>query len=376
MSSAPPAPGNSRSDAFPPPSAPIGVRSRAVVSGRWVAVALIAAFGLTAAIFFMLPAQVPSGPRVAPPDAAPPSPPRAASPTGDAAETVRQRLLVKEAESKKAQQELIRAEPLDEVRARPPAVEPAVKAAKPEPAARADGRLAEQQFDKLMTRGLGQLERSDWPGAEQSFGAALKLRPADRPAADGLARAKEGGQRDALARLQREAQGFESAERWEEALAAYQRAAAIEPGVDFARQGAARAERMIRLHARLDGYLARPERLYSPRVREEAQQFLAALDREAAATGPRISQERQRLDAALKRATTKVTVLLASDNATEVTLQRVGPLGRFQDREVALTPGTYTLVGSRPGYKDVRVDVTVDPDAPAQRVFVACEERV
>lgn len=374
MSSAPPAPGTSRSDTSPPPPVPIGVRTRAVVSGRWVAGALIAALGLTAAIFFMLPARVPSGPRVAPPDAAPPSPPRAASPTGDAAETVRQRLLVKEAESKKAQQELIRTEPLDEDRARPPAVDPGDKAAKPEQA-RAEGRLAEQQFDKLMTRGLGQLERSDWPGAEQSFSAALKLRPADRPAADGLARAKEGGQRDALVRLQREAQGFESGERWEEALAAYQRAAAIEPGVDFARQGAARAERMIRLHARLDSYLASPERLYSPRVREEAQQFLASLDREAAA-GPRISQERQRLDAALKRATTKVTVRLSSDNATEVTLQRVGPLGRFQDREVALTPGTYTLVGSRPGYKDVRVELTVDPDAPAQRVFVACEERV
>jgi tetratricopeptide (TPR) repeat protein len=345
-----------------------------VVSGRWVAGALIAALGLTAVIFFMLPARVPPATDTKPPDAAPPSPPRVAKPTADPAEAVRQRLLAEEAERKKAQQELTRAEPPDEVRARLPAADPGEKAAKPEQA-RAEGRLAEQQFDKLMTRGLGQLERSDWPGAEQSFSAALKLRPADRPAADGLARAKEGGQRDALSRLQREAQGFESAERWEEALAAYQRAAAIDPAVDFARQGIARSERMIQLHARIDGYLASPERLYSPRVREEAQQFLAALDREAAA-GPRLAQERQRLDAALKRATTKVTVRLTSDNATEVTLQRVGPLGRFQDREVALTPGTYTLVGSRPGYKDVRVEVTVDPDAPAQRVFVACEERV
>lgn len=374
MSSAPPAPGSSRSDSSPPPPVPIGVRTQAVVSGRWVAGALIAALGLTAVIFFMLPARVPPAPGTKPPDAAPPSPPRAAIPTADPAEAVRQRLLAKEAENEKAQQELTRAEQLDEGHARRTPSDAGEKAAKPEQA-RADGRLAEQQFDKQMTRGLGQLERSDWPGAEQSFNAALKLRPADRSAADGLARAKEGGQRDALARLQREAQGFESAERWKEALAAYQRAAAIDPAVDFARQGAARSERMIRLHARIDGYLANPERLYSPRVREEVQQFLAALDREAAA-GPRIAQERQRLEAALKRATTKVTVRLASDNATEVTLQRVGPLGRFQDREVALTPGTYTLVGSRPGYKDVRVEMTVDPDAPAQRVFVACEERV
>jgi tetratricopeptide (TPR) repeat protein len=238
-----------------------------------------------------------------------------------------------------------------------------------------EGRPAAQQFEEIMTRGLAQLERSDWPGAEQSFSAALKIRPADRSAADGLARAKEGGQSDALARLQREAGEHESAERWEDALAAYKRAATIDPAVDFARQGTARSERMIRLHARTDVHLASLERLYSPRVRDEAQELLASLERETAA-GPRLTQARQRLAAALKRATTTITVRLASDNATEVTLFRVGPLGRFQDREIALTPGTYTLVGSRPGYKDVRVELIVDPDSPAPRIFVACQERV
>jgi len=78
----------------------------------------------------------------------------------------------------------------------------------------------------------------------------------------------------------------------------------------------------------------------------------------------------------LQRATAKVVIQVTSDSATEVVLQRVGPLGRFQAREVTLTPGTYTLVGSRPGYKDVRVEVTVEPDAPAPRVSVVCEERV
>lgn len=495
MSSKQPGNTDASSDVSLPPSVPIGVRTRAVVSGYWVAAALIAALGLAALVFFLLPTRLPPARDSARQDAAPVSPPRAASRTGDPAETVRQRLLAEEAGSRyrassealrrqgaaawapedlsaamgladeaaaaaaagdparaiqryddasrrlagiagraqaayaqalvkgeaaiqarasaraieafrlalaiqpgdsKAQHGLSRAEKLDEVLARLAAGEAEENAGKPEPAraayaaavaldpefaparaalARVEGRLAAQQFDGLMTRGLGQLERSEWPGAEQTFSAALKLRPANRSATDGLARAQEGRQRDTLARLQREAQGLESAERWEEALAAYQRAAAIDPAVDFARQGTARSERMIQLHARIDGYLASPERLNSPRVREEAQPLLAALDREAA-VGPRITQARQRLGAALKRAATKVTVRLASNNATEVTLYRVGPLGRFQDREVALTPGTYTLVGSRPGYKDVRVEVIVDPDSPAPRILVACEERV
>jgi tetratricopeptide (TPR) repeat protein len=226
-----------------------------------------------------------------------------------------------------------------------------------------------------MTDGLAQLERRDWSAAEQSFTAALKRRPADPSAADGLARAKDGAQRDALARLRQEAQGLEAAERWDEALAAYQRAAGIDPAIDFAREGRARSERMIALHARLDGYLANPGRLASPRVRDEAREFLAAAEREATA-GPRLAQSRERLARALARAATTVTVVLASDNATEITVHRVGPLGRFQSRALALSPGTYVVVGSRPGYKDVRVEVTVDPDAPPPRVYVACGEPV
>ena len=495
MSSAQSAQNASSSETPPSSTVPIGVRTRAVVPGRWVAVALIAAVGLAALVFFTLPTRIPSARDAARPVAAPVPPPRAASRTGDPAETVRQRLLAEEAGAryragsealrrqgaatwapedlsaavglaseaaaavaagdharaihryeeasqrlagiagraeaayaraiadgdaalqagasakaleafrlalairpgdKKAQLGLGRAERLDDVRARLAEGDAQESAGNLEPAraayaaavaldpessparaalARTDGRLAAQRFEGWMTRGLGQLERSEWPGAEQSFTAALRLRPGDRSAADGLARAKDGGSRAALAQLQGDAQALESAERWKDALAAYQRAAAIDPAIDFARQGAARSERMIRLHAQIDGYLASPERLYAPRVRDEAEKLLAALDREPTA-GPGIAQAKQRLGAALKRATTKVTVQLASDNATEVTLHRVGRLGRFQDREVALTPGTYTLVGSRPGYKDVRVEVIVDPDAPAPRIFVACEERV
>ena len=38
--------------------------------------------------------------------------------------------------------------------------------------------------------------------------------------------------------------------------------------------------------------------------------------------------------------------------------------------------GTYTLLGSRPGYKDVRVELIVSPDSDAPRVFIACKEPV
>jgi tetratricopeptide (TPR) repeat protein len=496
MSSAQPAKNGPKRNESPPSSVPIGVRTHAVVSGRWVAIALAAAAVLAAMVFFVLPTWLapsrdtpPATPASAPP--APAAPARAVDP----GETVRQRLAAEEAAARyreasealqqkaapewaprewsaataragdavaaissrdyaravklyddalqrlraiseqadaaferalaagaaaiearasvdavkafkmalmirpadrKAQHGLGRAERLDEVIALFADGESQEKAgalaqarrhyadaAKLDPEfapvraalARVDARLAAARFDEVMTRGLAQLEQSDWSGAERSFSAALKIRPAHAAAADGLARAQEGRQRESLARLQRDARLLEPSERWEEALALYRRAEAIDPTIAFASEGIARARRMIALHARIDAYLAKPERLYSAAVRTEVSQFLATLDNEAT-LGPRLAQERQRLETALKRASTRITVKLSSDNATEVTLYRVGRLGQFQNREIALTPGTYTLVGSRPGYKDVRVELTVSPESDSPSVFIACEDRV
>ncbi|MCG6875927.1 MAG: hypothetical protein LJE97_12630 [Betaproteobacteria bacterium] len=241
--------------------------------------------------------------------------------------------------------------------------------------ARAERHLADRRFAQLVTRGLAHLDHSEWTDAAQAFRSAARLRPGDRSAADGLARAEEGLERQRLAELRSEAQNLEATERWTRALDVYRRALAVDPTLDFAKSGIERSERMVRLHAELDALLADPKRLYSPTVRDAARKVLASAE-SAPAGGPRLTQARERLDTALRRATTPIAVRLTSDDATEVTVYRVGPLGRFQSREIELAPGTYTVVGSRAGYKDVRIELTVEPDAPSPRVFVACKEPV
>ncbi len=252
-------------------------------------------------------------------------------------------------------------------------LDPAFGPAK-EALARAERSVADRQFAQLITRGLAHLDRAEWSDAERAFRAAARLRPGDRSAADGLGRANEGLEGVQIASIRSEAQQLEAGERWTGALAAYRRALAVDPALDFAQRGVARSERMAKLHAALDALLADPKRLYSPSVREEARTVLAAAD--AAPSGPRLAQTRAQLDAALRRAATPIAVRLTSDAATEVTVYRVGSLGRFQAREIELTPGTYTVVGSRSGYKDVRIELVVDPDSPAPGVFVACREPV
>jgi hypothetical protein len=76
----------------------------------------------------------------------------------------------------------------------------------------------------------------------------------------------------------------------------------------------------------------------------------------------------------LAQARTPVAVVIESDGLTELTLSRVGPLGALTRRSVDLVPGTYTLTGSRAGYRDVRRQFSVTPGSAPPTVALRCQE--
>ena len=92
--------------------------------------------------------------------------------------------------------------------------------------------------------------------------------------------------------------------------------------------------------------------------------------------GPVLRQQVADLDRLLQVAVTPVRVTLESDNLTEVTLFKVGRLGVFSSRTLELRPGAYTVVGSRPGYRDVRRIFRVTPGSDGAPVVVRCEEPI
>jgi len=55
-------------------------------------------------------------------------------------------------------------------------------------------------------------------------------------------------------------------------------------------------------------------------------------------------------------------------------IYRVGRIGTFQRHEVEVIPGRYAVVGTRPGYRDVRREVEILPGSTPEPVMVKCEE--
>jgi hypothetical protein len=224
-----------------------------------------------------------------------------------------------------------------------------------------------------MSRGLASLEEERWQQARQAFEQASRLKPGAPEVADGLARVAAGERRDLVRTGIQTGQELEASERWADAERTYIGVLQTDPEAAAALDGRGRAKARADLDEKLEYYLANPGRLATPSVFEDASDLLD-LARETIPRGPRLDAQVAGLAHQLERAATPVRIILESDSATEVMVYRVGRLGAFARRELELRPGTYTAVGSRDGYRDVRVEFQVAADGSTKTVTVSCTE--
>jgi hypothetical protein len=238
----------------------------------------------------------------------------------------------------------------------------------------AAGRSADA-YSVAMSRGFADAAAGRGEAARAAFSQALAVRPGSREATEALAALDRGQRASALNLLEARARDAESAERWDEALAAWREAAGLEPSLESAREGLARVTPRAELQRRIDALNAKPERLWEPEGRAEARGLLAAA---AAAGNPRerLVESAGRLDRVAKAAESPVRLRLESDGLTQVAIYRVGQYGTFATRDVQLLPGRYTVVGTRTGFRDVRREVVLPPGTEPAAVVVRCEEPI
>ncbi|MET0534786.1 MAG: hypothetical protein ABW171_11225, partial [Steroidobacter sp.] len=171
------------------------------------------------------------------------------------------------------------------------------------------------------------------------------------------------------------AQQFESQEKWADALKEYRAVLELDSTVAAANDGVTRTSPRASLNEQLELYLTQPERLFSQPVRAAAKETLTRAAT-IANPGPILSRQLKTLSEWLARADVPVPISLQSDNVTQVTIYRVGALGAFQQRSLELVPGSYTVVGTRPGYRDVRREISVRPDAAPGPIVIRCEDKI
>lgn len=235
--------------------------------------------------------------------------------------------------------------------------------------------IRERSFEQRMTEGLDALTAGNFQTARAAFNAAKELKPNSQQPVDGLLQVDQEIRLANIQRLEQEAIALENNEEWQAAIAKYKEIEEIDSDLQFVREGLARARQRAAVHERLKGFISDPDSLSAPATMQAATQLLLQVTT-MNPTGPRLEDQKNELSRLLKRAATPLTVQLVSDNATEVSIYRVGKLGTFTTQELSLPPGAYVATGSRMGFRDVRLEFRVAPELDPEPIVIMCEERI
>ncbi len=241
--------------------------------------------------------------------------------------------------------------------------------------ARVQAAYLDQRFNQAMSRGYQALDEGQLRAARESFREAAALVPGSDEAASALQEVAAAETGASLASLKRSGRALEEKEQWQQAVAAYEKALKLDANLSFARQGLERAQARARLDKQFRAVLEQPERLSDLAVARDSEQLL---QRAAAVTprGPLLERQIAQLQTLLDKANSPIRVVLRSDMETEVIVYKVARLGRFEQKELELRPGTYVAVGTRIGFRDVRRSFTVNHDQAVEPVVIRCTEPI
>jgi serine/threonine protein kinase len=240
---------------------------------------------------------------------------------------------------------------------------------------RANAAFGDDSYARSVGAGFAALGAGRLAEARTDFQQALGLRPRGTEASEGLQRVSAAMQAERIASLRQQAATLEAQEHWSQAAAVYETALHEDPSLAFAKHGRARDEERAELSASLQQIIDHPDRLAFPAVKDEAVTLLQQA-REQTPSGPALQTQVEQLDQLLPQLDRPVLLNVISDNATQVTIPSIGVFGTFSRREIHLKPGTYTVIGTRDGYRAVHQEFTVEPGQQSVTIMVSCSEPI
>lgn len=245
-------------------------------------------------------------------------------------------------------------------------------------------RMTDAEFTRIMSEGFALLDQGESESAINAFQRALQVRPGSQQASEAIIQTREQLTLARIEQYRQQAGRHEQQEQWQQAIDTYAAALDLDANLVFAQEGKDYSERRLQLDKLLQTNLDDPLRLSDAaayqealdvfRVASELAQDLQAQDQ--GSLGPRLQAQIQQTEAILHQMTQPREIRLISDDATQVTIYRVGELGTFSQTSVMLTPGRYVAVGTRPGYRDVREEFIVGIDDQPEAVVVQCSEQL
>ena len=236
-------------------------------------------------------------------------------------------------------------------------------------------KINQRQFEDAMSVAFSALNRKDYPSARASFEEAGNLMPDSPEPEDGILQIELAERMAQINTLKASAETNVAAERWQEAIDDFQSVLDLDESLVFASQGLAQAKQRLSIHTQLQKYLD------DPLLMQDDEELSMA--RQAIVDASRINSDSKHLQAQMDDlsklisvARTPINVEIKSDNRTNVTVYRVRQFGKLSSTVLALHPGAYTIVGTRPGYRDVQYNLRLMAGMTPEPIYISCSEEI
>ena len=240
---------------------------------------------------------------------------------------------------------------------------------------RVERAMVESAFRTAMSEGFSAINGQDYRAAREAFQKAGSIKRGAAQVAKAIGEAEEGLRLQVIALHRQNAAELESKEEWHKAAEHYEAVLELDATIRFAQEGKKKTDRRAALSDQLDFHFENAGRLSDIKVLQTASAVLDTASQIDPA-GPRLERQRAALAKIIDDASTVTRVQLQSDDKTEVVVYKVGRLGRFEQHSLELRPGTYTVVGSRPGYRDVRLKLIVEARKSPAPLVIRCKEEI
>ena len=236
-------------------------------------------------------------------------------------------------------------------------------------------RVTETDFGNAIAGGLEAIDKQDLAAALASLQTARSIFPGRREVAILDKNIRRLDHKLSLQARLREAQTAAAGDDWNKAYVAFQKAASLDDADITAANGLKLAARIVQADKEAAGFLGRPGRLSSGNIADAARQLLERLD-DLYPFSPGLEKKARELAALVEQAAIPVSVVVLSDNQTEVLVRGVGRVGKTVEKTILLKPGEYTFEGRRSGYKSVLIKAVVASGGAAVKVRVVCDEPI
>ena len=162
---------------------------------------------------------------------------------------------------------------------------------------------------------------------------------------------------------------------WIRAKAEFEKAKKNMPSNEMAIKGIKLAKEIIRLQSVFVQYEKSPYRLTDNGVLNEAKEILehaSHFSKQSSKLRKKINQ----LSELISTFNQLISVIVTSDNMTEIQVRGIGKLGRIHNKTIQLKPGYYTFEGTRNGFKSKLLQVLIPYNKNNYSVRIICDESI